>query len=203
MNSGIKWLWNDYKFMYEFCRRLMMIWIEYELSDLNYASDMKKYELKKVFFNKLIIWKYMNYLNFVSYEVCIYLGLNDIGRARLESYEALLSHAGGKDEMSSRASDQLGVDSWIIPPDSRQLACETLVMSRRRASNPESLLKTETITLCTWLRKMRKLTNTQACVGTFVGLLASKRKFSTLRETSKRIFLMCCIELPKDFVSFS
>ncbi len=39
----MKWLWNDYEFMYEICRRLiwnalwndyeMMIWIDYELSD--------------------------------------------------------------------------------------------------------------------------------------------------------------------------
>ena len=65
----------------------------------------------------------MNDLSIVSYEVCIYLGLNETGRARRDSYEALKSHAGGKDEMSSRASDRLGVDSWTMPPDLRLVAC--------------------------------------------------------------------------------
>ena len=60
----MKWLWNDYKFIYEFWYEMnyettyeIMIWIDYELSD----SSMKKYELmyEKVFFNKLIIWKCM------------------------------------------------------------------------------------------------------------------------------------------------
>ncbi len=85
----------------------IMIWIDfdYELSDLNYTSSMKKFELvsekvffqqayymkmyEKVFFNKLIILKCINHLNIVSFEVWIYLGLNDTGRARRDSYEAL------------------------------------------------------------------------------------------------------------------
>ncbi len=76
----------NYKKTYE-----MTIWIDFELSYLNYASSMKKYELMygKVFFKKLVIWKCMNYLNFVSYEVCIYLGHNDTDLARRDSYEAL------------------------------------------------------------------------------------------------------------------
>ncbi len=103
----------------------MMLWIDHEISDLKYASCMKEYGImfEKVFFIKLVIWKCMNYLNFVSYEECIYLGLNDTGRARRDSYEALYSHAGGKNEMFPRASDRLGVDSWIMPPDFRRLAC--------------------------------------------------------------------------------
>ena len=90
----MKWLWNDYEFIYDVRYEMnyetayeIMIWIDYELSDLNYSSSMKKYELmyEKVFFNKLIIWKCMNCLNIVSYEVCIYLGLNDTGLARRDS----------------------------------------------------------------------------------------------------------------------
>ena len=90
----MKWLWNDYKFIYEFRYEMkyettyeIMIWIDYELS----ASSMKEYEFmyERVFFNKLIIRKCMNHLNIVSYEVCIYLGLSDTGRARRDSYEAL------------------------------------------------------------------------------------------------------------------
>ena len=64
----MKWLWNDYEFIYEFWYEMnyettyeIMIWIDYELS----ASSMKKYEFmcEKVFFNKLFIWKCMNHLN--------------------------------------------------------------------------------------------------------------------------------------------
>ncbi len=75
-----------------------MIWIDYELS----SSSMKKYEFMyeqvffnklilwkcmklEVFFNKPIIWKCMNHLNIVSYEVCIYLGLNTGRASGLES----------------------------------------------------------------------------------------------------------------------
>ena len=66
MNYKMKWLWNDYEFMYEICRRLiwnalwndyeMMIWIDYELSDLNYVTSMKKYEFmyEKVWID---VWK--------------------------------------------------------------------------------------------------------------------------------------------------
>ena len=89
----MKWLWNDYEFIYEFRYEMnyettyeIMIWIDYELSD---SSNSMNLCMKKVFFNKLIIWKCMNDLNIVSYEVCIYLGLNDTGRARRDSYEAL------------------------------------------------------------------------------------------------------------------
>ena len=109
--------------MYEFCRRLiwnalwndyeMMIWIDYELSDLNYATGMKTNEFmyekvwihvwkiifqqtlymkmyERVFYNSFIVWKCVNYLDIVSYEVCIIkLGLNDTGRARRDTNEAL------------------------------------------------------------------------------------------------------------------
>ena len=150
MNWTMKWLWNDYEMTMKWLwndyeMTMNWLWIDYELT-MNY--DMKctmkkymkwwyaltmhwllivwfKYEFmyEKVFFNKLIIWKCMNHLKIVSYEVCIYLGLNDTGRARRDSYEALSSHAAGKDETSSRATDRLGVDSRIMPPDLRRLAC--------------------------------------------------------------------------------
>ncbi len=66
----IKWLWNDYKMTMNSCMNFVdalyemhyekiyeiMIWIDYELSDFNYASSMKTYALmyEKYFSTSLI-----------------------------------------------------------------------------------------------------------------------------------------------------
>ena len=78
---------NDMNGLWIVCFKYEKVWIYVWKSIFQQAYYMKMYE--KVFFNKLIIWKCMNHLNIVSYEVCIYLGFNDTGRARRDSYEAL------------------------------------------------------------------------------------------------------------------
>ena len=81
-------LWNnDMNWLWIVCFKYEKVWIYVWKSIFQQAYYMKVYE--KVFFNKLFIWKCMNDLNIVSYEVCIYLGLNEAGRARRDTYEAL------------------------------------------------------------------------------------------------------------------
>ena len=103
----MKWLWNDYemtmnfdmkwtmkqpmKYWYELTMNcLLQVWKSMNLCMKKYFSTSLLYEnVWKSIFQQAFIWKCMNHLNIVSYEVCIYLGLNDTGRARRDSYEAL------------------------------------------------------------------------------------------------------------------
>ncbi len=80
----MNWLWIVW---FKLCFKYEKVWIYVWKSIFQQAYYMKIYE--KVFFNKLIIWKCMNFLIIDSYEVCIYQELNDTGPARRDSYEAL------------------------------------------------------------------------------------------------------------------